>query len=293
MSRAGGGYRPDKSPAVGVKHRQRPEITIGTGHGLMEQRADGVHLGVAVRDHHALRARGRAAGVIDRQQIGLANVWADKVSRARAEQRFIIQPVLSLLPVSATKCSTLGKLGANAVDGLEIIAVCANDARAAVIDEVNEIVRGQAIVNRHQHRADLRHGIERFELRVGVRRDIGDAVARANPKLLQGRRPTIAPIEKLRVGPARSPSITAVVPDRLCARGERIREALAAFPCLVEKYHEPGSLVCGRAPILSTNNAGRLHSHAARSELVVGIATTGWQRRGRAATMRNDDCATR
>src|ERR1700720_4489681 len=82
------------------------------------------------------------------------------------------------------------------------------------------------------------------------------------------------------------------VPDRVCALGERIRVASAAFPCLVEKYHDHGTLVCGRAPILSTNNAGRVHSHAARSELVVGIATTGWQRRGRAATMRNDNCGT-
>src|SRR6476646_6971123 len=44
------------------------------------------------------------------------------------------------------------------------------------------------------------------------------------------------------------------VPDKVSARGERIRVASAAFPCL-EKYQEPGRLVCGRAPILSTNNA--------------------------------------
>src|SRR6266550_3195954 len=82
------------------------------------------------------------------------------------------------------------------------------------------------------------------------------------------------------------------VPDTLSVRGERIRVASVAFPCLAEKCHEPGTLVCDRAPILSTNNAGRLHSHAARSELVVGIATMGWQRRGRAAIMRNDNCGT-
>ena len=73
VSRARGSYRPDESPAVGVKHRQRPEITIGTSHGLMDQRADRIHPGVAVSDHHALRARSCAAGVIDREQIGLAN----------------------------------------------------------------------------------------------------------------------------------------------------------------------------------------------------------------------------
>ena len=127
---------------------------------------------------------------------------------------------------------------------------------------------------------------------MSVGREIGDAVARADSKSLQDGRPTIASIEKLRVGPARLTIDDGdAVPDKVCARAERIREASTVFP-LVEKYHEPGALVCGRAPILSTNNAGRLHSHAARAELVVGIATTGWQRRGRAATMRNDNCGT-
>src|SRR5207237_9162062 len=48
-----------------------------------------------------------------------------------------------------------------------------------------------------------RHGVERLQLRMSIGREIGDAVARANPKLLQDRRPTIAPIEKLSVAPAR------------------------------------------------------------------------------------------
>ena len=95
VRRARGGHGPDESPAVGVKHRQRPEITIGTGHRLMEQRADGIHPGIAVSDHHALRTRSRAAGVIDREQIGLANFRTDKFRRARVEQCFIVQPVLS------------------------------------------------------------------------------------------------------------------------------------------------------------------------------------------------------
>ena len=127
---------------------------------------------------------------------------------------------------------------------------------------------------------------------MSIGREIGHTIARANSEPLQDRRPTIASIEKLGVTPAR---LTVDHGDLF-----RIEFPSAASELqwrqwrfqVWKKYHEPGALVCGRTPILSTNNAGRLHSHAARAELVVGIATTGWQRRGRAATMRNDNCGT-
>src|SRR5437588_7385658 len=93
--------------------------------------------------------------------------------------------------------------GTNAIDCAEIIAVCAKHARAAVIDEINEIVRGQAKIQWHQHRAQLRHGVERLQLRMSIGREIGNAIARANAEPLQNRRPPIAPIEELGVAPAR------------------------------------------------------------------------------------------
>ena len=46
---------------------------------------------------------------------------------------------------------------------------------------------------------DLRHGIERFELSVRIRRDICHPVAGLDTKLLQGVRPAIAAIEELRI----------------------------------------------------------------------------------------------
>ena len=73
----------------------------------------------------------------------------------------------------------------------------ANDFRAAVIDEVNEVVRCQAVINRHEHGADLGHGIKRFELAVSIWRDISGAIAFRDAECLQNRRPTIAAIEKL------------------------------------------------------------------------------------------------
>ena len=47
----------------------------------------------------------------------------------------------------------------------------------AVGDQIAEIVGGQAEVDWHQHRADLRHRVEGLELRVRVGCDISDAIA--------------------------------------------------------------------------------------------------------------------
>src|SRR5438132_13526045 len=68
-----------------------------------------------------------------------------------------------------------------------------------MIDQINEIIRCQAIVDWHQHGADLRHRIKRFELRMSVRRDVSHAIVLAHAEFLQSRPPTIATIEELRV----------------------------------------------------------------------------------------------
>jgi hypothetical protein len=76
----------------------------------------------------------------------------------------------------------------------------ADNLRAAVVDEIDEVGGGQTIVDRDQHRANLRHRIERFQLGVSVGRDVGDAIALLDTKSLEHRRPAIAAIEKLFVG---------------------------------------------------------------------------------------------
>ncbi len=103
-----------------------------------------------------------------------------------------------------------GQLRPNAIDGFEIVFVGADDGRTRMTDDVGEVVDAEAIVDRHQHRADLRDGIERFKLCVGVRRDVGDTVARSDAESLQRRGPAIAAGEELLV---RQPKIA--VDDRL------------------------------------------------------------------------------
>ena len=86
------------------------------------------------------------------------------------------------------------------IDGLEVVLVRAHDRRARVLDDVGELVRAQPVVDRHEDRADLRHGVKRLELRVRVRRDVGDAIARLDAERLQRGGPPVAAIEELRVG---------------------------------------------------------------------------------------------
>ena len=91
------------------------------------------------------------------------------------------------------------QLAADTVDSLEVVLVRAHDACAAVVDDVGEIVRRQAEVDRHEHGPDLRDGVERLELRMRIRRDVDDAVALLDTERLQRGRPAIAALEEVAV----------------------------------------------------------------------------------------------
>ena len=97
----------------------------------------------------------------------------------------------------------IGRLVADALDGLKVIGMRANDLRAAVAEDVGEVIGGEAEIDRHGHRADLRHGVVAFEMCVCVRRDECHAIAGLYTKRLQACRPFIATLKKLRVGQPR------------------------------------------------------------------------------------------
>jgi len=103
-----------------------------------------------------------------------------------------------------------GHLVPHAVDHVEVVAVRAQHGRPGVVHDVDEVVGGKPVVDRHQHRAGLGDGIERLELRVGVRRDGGDPVTRLDAQPLQRGRPPVAAVEELLVGQPE-----AAVDDRL------------------------------------------------------------------------------
>src|SRR5438445_4166244 len=83
-----------------------------------------------------------------------------------------------------------------------MVAVGANDGRAGVIDYVGEVVRSQPVVNRHQDSAELRHCVERLQLAVSIRRDVGHPVALVYTESRKRARPAITALEELLVGQA-------------------------------------------------------------------------------------------
>ena len=68
-----------------------------------------------------------------------------------------------------------------------------------MLDHVREVIRRQPVIQRHQHRSDLGHGVKRLELRVCIRRDIDDTVSRLHTEVLERGGPSIAAFEELTV----------------------------------------------------------------------------------------------
>ena len=151
----------------------------------MRQRAENVEVGVAVRDHDAFRACGRAAGVVDGDQIVLIDLNRGEGRRFRLYQAFVIKPAI-LGSLQRHEPLDSKQSGSDALDGVEIVAVHAEDAGAAVVDDIDEVFRGQTVIDGNEHGADLRHGIKRLKLRMGIRSDIGHAVPSLDSHLLQG-----------------------------------------------------------------------------------------------------------
>jgi len=107
----------------------------------MRQRAENVEVGVAVRDHDAFGACSRAAGVIDGDQIVLIDLNRRKGRRFRLDQALVIKPAV-LGSLQRHKSLDFRQLRSDALDGVEIVAVHAKDAGAAVVDDVGEVLCG-------------------------------------------------------------------------------------------------------------------------------------------------------
>src|SRR3954469_23045632 len=106
-----------------------------------------------MRNHHALWPRRGAAGVIDRKEIVLAYFSSPKFSRALTNELFIFKPS-PRCSFERDKMLHSRQLRTHAVNSRKIISMGANHFGAAVIDEINKVVRREPVVNRHQHGPD-------------------------------------------------------------------------------------------------------------------------------------------
>ena len=93
-----GGDDPGECPSIGVEHRQRPEVAVAARHREMDESPYGIHVGVAVGDHDAFRARGRAACVVDREEITFTDCRAYERSALSIEQALIARATRPVRP---------------------------------------------------------------------------------------------------------------------------------------------------------------------------------------------------
>src|SRR5262245_7280365 len=69
-----------------------------------------------------------------------------------------------------------------------------------MVEDVLEVGPDEPEVDRHEHCPDLRHGVERLEMSVRVRRDVRDAIATPDAEPLERARPSVAASEEALVG---------------------------------------------------------------------------------------------
>ena len=139
MGPAGGGHHPNEGPAVGVEHRQRPQITIADPKRQVDEGPDHIDVLVPVRDHDALGPRRRAAGVVDAEQIAFGDVRPHDIGRLRGERRLVIQPPLAL-PGQRDEMLDATDPVPDAVHRFQVLVGCADDRGAGVVDDVGKVV---------------------------------------------------------------------------------------------------------------------------------------------------------
>ena len=191
---------PDERPAVGMKHRQRPEVPVVDPKVKVDQRADGVHPRVAMSDHHALWFGGRAACVVQGDEICLRDLGAVELGSRPTQLRLVFEP--SLAPIGLSEHDKMlhsAQLVPHAVDCLDVIRVHAKHGGARMRRDVDEVLGRQPEIDRHQHGADLGNGVKGFELLVRVGRDVGNPVALLDSHFLKRGGPLVAAVEELRV----------------------------------------------------------------------------------------------
>ena len=165
---------------------------------------EGVHVRIAVGDHHPLGTGGRAAGVVDGEQVVLADFRFGEVGSVRRKRRLVVEPAAART-LQRHEVLDAGQIVPDPVDGREVVRVDADHPCAAVVNDVPEICRLQPEVDGHEHRSYLGNRMEGLELRMGIGRDVGDPVSLADPEPLKRRRPPIATRQKL---PVRKPQVT-------------------------------------------------------------------------------------
>ena len=195
------------APAVGVEHGQRPQLNIVVANAQVGDEIVGVDVAVAMGEHHTLRARRGARGVVDRSDVVLVLIDRRRAGAGlRRDQLVPVPPagrgLRTCRRIGYDPVLHLGEAGAHFVHELRVLVVHEHRLHARVVDDVFVVGGDQPVVERHQDRADLRHGVEALQKVVRVRAEDTDPVALLHAQLEQGMTELVAPFLELRVGDA-------------------------------------------------------------------------------------------
>ena len=170
------GHRPDKAPAVAVKHRQCPQIHAVPRHFPVDDIGRRVQISAAMVVDDALRIAGRARCVVERNRFPLIGRMPPAIIRiAAGNETFVLEfaeqlagaAVLGIIDVDHDR-TRLDEFQ-RALDRRRELAIGDQHLRLAVIEHESDGFAVEAGVQRVQHPAHHRHA----EMRVGHRRNIG------------------------------------------------------------------------------------------------------------------------
>ena len=173
------GDAPRKAPAVAVKHRQRPQVRAVAIEPHVRHHRERLQVRTAVVIHHALGFAGGAARVVDGEHPALVGDGLHVRRRIR-EPSFVFIVAAGaheLQRAAGSPCDV-------ARDGFQLMVVD-EYLRVAVLDDVGEFTRREALIERDQHHARQRHAVVRFEEHVGIGREHGRPRAIADAQRAQ------------------------------------------------------------------------------------------------------------
>ena len=178
-------HRPRVSPAVAVKHRQRPQIDRVAVEPEGDRIADRIQKSAAMVVHDALWIAGRAGGVVESNRIPFVlRPGPSRCGITFGQEIFIFRPAercAAAAVVDFYERHWTGQLGQRLFDDRRELAVGDQQLRLPMDQNESDRPRIETVVQRVEHRARHRHGVVRFEQSRDVRRHDGDGLASCDP----------------------------------------------------------------------------------------------------------------
>ena len=194
--------REGAAPAVGVEHRQRPQLDVVVRDAQVRDEVVGVDVAVAVREHHALRTRRRAGRVVDRRDVVLVLLdGRSPTCGLLRDQRLPVGPAVGRVAgiLRDDPLPHRRQAGADLFDHADVLMVDEQHRDAGVVDDVLVVGGGQAEVERHKNGADLCDAVVALEEEVRVGAEDAHPIAGLHAERAQRVRELVHPCAELRI----------------------------------------------------------------------------------------------